>query len=181
MTKTETQVTFRKGTPADGQAVVDLHASAIRELGITSYTSDQVESWSASLDPDGYPFEEEGVHFVIAERGEEMVGFGELQLDSGEVAAVYVHPDHARTGVGRSILARLETTALQAGHESTVLTASKNAVPFYERMGYEVRESVDYESAGGLVLECMKMRKSSLSQSVVTDRTATTCSKRQMK
>ena len=72
----------------------------------------------------------------------------------GEVRAVYVHPDHARHGVGSALLAELEGYARGRGLDRLSLQSSLNAVGFYERAGYErVGEG---ESPGGLAVVGME-------------------------
>jgi len=72
---------------------------------------------------------------LVGERDGEVAGFGEW--DDGEVVACYVHPDHARTGVGSALLERLHEELREAGYDRATLTSSLNAVGFYERYGYE--------------------------------------------
>ncbi|MCU4751107.1 GNAT family N-acetyltransferase [Halobacteria archaeon AArc-curdl1] len=153
-------VTVRPAQPTDGEALVAVHVAAIRELGSSAYDDEQIEAWAAKKDPSGYPVEEETAHFVVATRDDDVVGFGHLALDAAEIRAVYVHPDHARDGVGTTILEHLERTALDAGLEDLSLLASKNAVEFYERHGWTSGEWVDHESTGGVTLECLWMEKS---------------------
>lgn len=157
---TSNSVTLRLATPADGEALVEVHVASIRELGPAAYDPEQVEAWAANKRPDRYPLEDESTHAVVAEadrESDDIVGFGWVDLEAGEVTAVYVHPDHARQGVGRAILEHLETAAREAGLESLGLTASVNAAPFYERFGYEPVEHVDHD-INGERLECVRMR-----------------------
>lgn len=153
---TPSPVTIRLATPADGEALVEVHVASIRELGPAAYDPEQVEAWAANKRPDRYPLGDESTHAVVAE-SDEIVGFGWVDLEAGEVTAVYVHPDHARQGVGRAILEHLETAAREAGLESLGLTASVNAARFYERFGYEPVERVDHD-INGEILECVRMR-----------------------
>ncbi|MCU4743917.1 GNAT family N-acetyltransferase [Halobacteria archaeon AArc-m2/3/4] len=153
-------IPLRPATPADGEALVEVHVASIRELGPAGYDPEQVEAWAANKRPDRYPLGDESTHAVVAEAGpesDEIAGFGWVDLEAGEVTAVYVHPDHARRGVGGTILEHLETAAREAGLESLGLTASVNAAPFYERFGYEPVEHVDHD-INGEILECVRMR-----------------------
>jgi putative acetyltransferase len=99
----------------------------------------------------------------------DVVGFGHLvppgereadhPAGEGEVRAVYVHGDHAREGVGSALLAHLEERARERGLSALVLWASRNAVGFYERHGYERVRGTTHETTGGVKLAVTVMRK----------------------
>jgi putative acetyltransferase len=155
----------RPATPEDAPAVFALHVASIRTLGPEGYDPDQVRAWARKdHGPEGYPIDEEGHHFVVAEREGEVAGFGDLVPDSEEVdaeadiRAVYVHPEHAGRGVGSTILAELEGYARGTGVGSIGITASLNAVGFYERAGYERLREASYDT-GGTELDVVVFRK----------------------
>ena len=163
----QSRVTLREATSADAESIADTHAASIRELGPAAYDDRQVRAWLSNVPPERYPLEDPDHHVVVAELegGVEIAGFGVLDYDpdgrddlTGEVGAVYVHPDHVREGVGRAILAALESAASDAGLETLVLTASRNAIDFYRRQGYEGVETVSLEMEAGVGLECLRMR-----------------------
>ena len=180
-------IRLREATPADEPAVADVHAASIRELGADAYDEQQVRAWLANVHPERYPLEEDGFRAVVAERrvederdtdaDTELVGFGLLDREpsdcdgtTGRIKAVYVRPDHVREGIGGAIVADLEAAARDADLETLVLTASANAIEFYDRQGYEGRETVALEMADDVSLACLRMRKR-LSDDRETDRT----------
>ena len=171
--------TVREATPDDVEAIRAVHASSIRGLATAHYDDRQIDSWS-DVDEDDYALPAEGFHVVVAEvsdtgeegergvvegaegAGEEgsIAGFGALDLESGEVRAVYVHAEHAGEGVGSSVLGELEERAARAGLADLHLTASLNAVPFYERHGWVSTEPTTHELGDGVELEAQVMEKS---------------------
>ncbi|WP_382281384.1 GNAT family N-acetyltransferase [Halostagnicola sp. GCM10023243] len=163
-----TDVRVREATPTDADAIAAVHAAAIRELGSGDYDDRQRRAWLANVHPERYPIEETdaGIHVLVAERDDRLVGFGWLDRNSsgrdesvGEIVAVYVRPDAVREGVGREILERLEGVARDAGLESIVLVASKHAIDFYRRQGYEGDETVVLEMTDDVSLAALRMRK----------------------
>ena len=97
--------------------------------------------------------------FVVAEAAERIVGFGELDVEHGQVKAVYVHPGHARRGIGRALLRELERIARVRGVAALWLDSSLNAVPFYRSEGFrESGESMHRLSSGGS-MPCVRMQK----------------------
>lgn len=143
---------IREATPADAEAVREIHAESIRGLGPGAYSEEQVEAWAAGCESADYTVGIESAEnrFVVAEDGEELHGFGTLSFDApeeyeasvdGEVTGVYVRPSSARNGVGSAILDDVERYARERGVRTLGLSASLNAVPFYEARGYDrIRE-----------------------------------------
>jgi putative acetyltransferase len=87
-----------------------------------------------------------------------IVAFGSLKLAApagyeaavdAEVTGVYVHPDAAREGVGTAVVETLEARARAEGVDQLGLTASANAVPFYEARGYDRGRERDHEFSAG--------------------------------
>ena len=161
--------TGRPAHPAAVAAIREVHVAAIRGLAATHYDVDQIDAWGDLAAAD-YSIPAEGAHVVVAEapvEGQEpadadgaVVGFGALDLESGEVRAVYVHPDHGREGVGGTLLAELERAARAAGLTELHLTASLNAVAFYEAQGWTSTAPTTHELDDGTELEARTMRKS---------------------
>lgn len=188
-------VTVRDATERDRVVVCDLHVASVQELGPQAYDEAVVQAWAGDgdRDPGDYPIGESGVEFLVAERDDELAGFGEVRAvdpddydvatdnpggpdaafatderggpntafaTAGEVRAVYVHPNHARQGVGTALLDELERRARRRGFDSLVLTASLNAVPFYEHHDYETVDELVHEFGGEVEGGAVVMRKS---------------------
>ena len=160
-------VLVREAEPGDVQAIATVHAASVRGLAASHYDGEQIASWSDSS-ADDFSLPDEGVQVVVAETagsdgseaGGEVAGFGAIDLESGEVRAVYVHPDHAGEGVGSAILGKLEGRARVEGLADLHLAASLNAVPFYERHGWASIGPTVHEIDDGVELEAVKMEKS---------------------
>lgn len=148
----------RPGARSDREAVLELHRAAVLAGGPAAYDDEQVAAWATRGDPSDSPVDDPAHEFVVCERDGDVVAFGDLDREFGEIVGVYVHPDHARAGVGSAVLDRLETVAREAGHDEGHLLASRNAVGFYERRGYERVAVETHETTGGVELECVRMR-----------------------
>jgi GNAT superfamily N-acetyltransferase len=88
-----------------------------------------------------------------------VVGFGELDLQRGEIVAVYVLPDAAGTGVGSDLLAHLEETARAADRTRLTLCASLNAEAFYARRGWRAGGREKHRLTPGVAVDCVRMDK----------------------
>ena len=164
----------RDAVPTDATDVLDVHRSAILELGPAAYDAEQVEAWAAGRSVDDYDFDYD--EFVVAETGtgevagtdpSDVVGFGTAtaecrdHLDStvdAEVTAVYVAPSMAGDGVGTAILADLHDRLRERGARSVAVWSSLNAVGFYERHGYERVRTHGHEFAEGVPADVVELR-----------------------
>ena len=79
--------------------------------------------------------------------------------DPARIRAFFVHPDHARKGIGRAIVNACETAARDEGFKRLELIATLPGQPLYAAMGYEVIEPYDIEVEGFGVLPAMRMGK----------------------
>lgn len=95
----------------------------------------------------------------MAQIGVSLVGFAELSPDGEEVRMVFVEPTVAERGIGTSLLERVEEEAARRGVERLSLRSSLNAVPFFERFGYETRAERERRLPDGTILRIVDMEK----------------------
>ena len=164
----------REATTDDAEAVRSVHSESITELGPEGYAEPQVAAWARGCESADYSsvIENEETEFVVAEDEGTVVAFGSATLESpeeyepaveAEVTGVYVHPTVARTGVGSAVLSEIERRVRDRDTHALGLSASLNAVSFYEEHGYErVREythefsSSESTSVTGTLVEMKK-------------------------
>ena len=164
----------RKATHTDAKAVRQIHRESIEGLGPEAYSQNQVEAWASGCESADYsaPIESDNVYFVVAEEDGEHRGFGSLQLETpneyeatvdAEITGVYVHPSTARAGVGTELLTNIEQEARNRGFQTLGLSASLNAVPFYEHHGYEKVREYSHEfspkQSTGVTGDLIEMKK----------------------
>lgn len=77
------------------------------------------------------------------------------QLDWGEVGLFFVDPDAQGQGAERRLWERLKERAEDLGLHALTLDADPSAVPFYERMGFQVTKTTPSESIPGRFLPVM--------------------------
>jgi putative acetyltransferase len=182
--------TIRPARPDDESAIEAVHEAAIRAFGPAAYDEVQVSAWAnEEVDETGWGVGDvtdlgaDDRYAVVAEVEDEIAGFGRIRLGAipdapadrllalvdrpvAEVTAVYVHPDHARTGLGTAILDALEARAREAGATVIGLLAARNAVEFYEGNGYEAVASRSHEPAEGVEMAATWMEKAITDQVV---------------
>jgi len=86
-------------------------------------------------------FEGEAIHLAAWDDTGRLVGVGRLHCavgNAGQIRYMAVDPEQRSHGLGRAILCELEGRAMKSGIEEIKLNSRRDAVPFYEKNGYQV-------------------------------------------
>ena len=99
----------------------------------------EANGWSSAQKPDTLMRALENSHSLISARVlGRLVGLGNA-ISDGHLVVYYphllVHPEFHRKGIGRGIMTRLMET--YAGFHQQQLTADRDAILFYESLGFE--------------------------------------------
>ncbi|AQL42717.1 hypothetical protein BV210_08330 [Halorientalis sp. IM1011] len=154
-------VRFRRAESEDAEEILSIKRAAIEDLEHWQYSPEQVDAWKPK---DSYldTFEEaiDDDRFVVhvGERDGRIVGYGALNVPDERIDAVYVHPDHHGHGVATALVKQLELSAQFQGIEKLDIVAARNAVPFYESVGYW-RLDDEVTTIEDVSVEFVRMRK----------------------
>lgn len=135
----ERAIQFRQAELADAESIVTVKRAAISDTTGT-YTPAQTDAWQPgddAVDSFEAAIEDEQFVVIVAVSGEEIQGYGALNVEKSRVDAVYIHPDRMRKGLGSSLLRQLESRARMCGLDELEVVSSVNAAEFYESFGYE--------------------------------------------
>ena len=152
------EIKIRKATYQDCKALCEIHVSAIRELGKSHYSEEEIDIWSRGRTPDRYEKQISERDVIIAENRSIPVGFGTLDLARGELVQLYVHPNYARKGAGTLLLEELMNMAREAGFGEIHCFSSLNAENFYINAGFLSGKKGKHQLNGGEI-ECVPMRR----------------------
>ena len=81
-------------------------------------------------------------------------------VEAARIRSFFIHPDHARKGIGTAILQACEGAAKAAGFLRTELVATLTGVPLYSAHGYTESRRFDIPLYNGASLPVVAMRKS---------------------
>jgi GNAT superfamily N-acetyltransferase len=171
---------IRAATPADRAEIEGLIATSARDLSRGDYTDAQVEAALGSAFGFDSQLVADGTYFVV-EDGRVLVGCGgwsfratrfgsdgqagrsaavlDPSTDAARIRAFFVHPDHARRGLGRALLERCESEARAQGFRAAELTATLPGLRLYATCGYTGGARETHPLPGGLTIEFVPMRK----------------------
>lgn len=79
--------------------------------------------------------------------------------DPARIRAFFIHPDWARRGIGKAILAACESAIIAAGFPQAELVATLAGEPLYLVCGYNEAERYEIPLSGGLTLPAVRMTK----------------------
>ena len=148
---------FRIGTTDDVATLWALRTRCVRETCSSHYPPEVIAPWSASPPPSQYARLLGQGGCVVADGPGGLLGFGVFDADANEVDALFVDPDRGGQGIGQALMQCL--LAMADREREVVLSASLNAVPFYQRQGFiSVREEV-YPHPSGVALASVSMRR----------------------
>lgn len=80
-------------------------------------------------------------------------------IEPARVRAMYTHPEFARQGIGRQILAASEAAARQAGFRRAELAATLAGAPLYRACGWTELAAID-ANVDGVLVPLIRMGKS---------------------
>ena len=94
-------------------------------------------------------FDQTATHFVVLENDEPIAAarIRETELNVGKVERVCVLPEHRRKHLGVLVMNALEEHAKQNGWKKLKLNAQTYAIPFYEKLAFQVT-SPEFDDAG---------------------------------
>jgi GNAT superfamily N-acetyltransferase len=152
-TATAEPITIRAAVFAEQSGILELQRLSLRTLGRDFYSDTEIESYLRHAPTLEDYLLADGTYFV-AHIGERLAGCGGWSLRDPaysavtrdamhapnplpRVRAMFVHPEFARRGVGRHLLADIERAIWESGHEEIRVDATLGGVALYERCGYQ--------------------------------------------
>jgi putative acetyltransferase len=133
-------VALRPYVPADARRCAEIFRSSIEELAAEDYGDEQREAWAARAD-DEHAF---GANLgqaltLLAVIDGAIAGFASLK-GADEIDMLFVEPEFARQGVGRTLVDALTRLAQARGVKRLTTEASDVAKPLFERQGFTAQK-----------------------------------------
>lgn len=171
---------MRRATARDAAALNGLIRESVLGLGGERYSPAQLASALEHLFGVDTRLIDDGTYFVV-EEGPALVACGgwsrrrtlfggdryadrvddllDRETEPARIRAFFVHPEHARRGLGRLLLAACEREARDSGYRRLELMATLTGVPLYQRAGFRIVSRLDLELPDGIRFPLAKMQK----------------------
>ncbi len=172
---------LRLAAEADIPALEHLIPLSARMLQAPYYTAAQIEAALGPVFAVDQQLIADGTYFVVESEGiivgcggwsrriaqyggghpqpEEKVGELNPKREPARIRAFFVHPEYARRGIGRMLLAACEDALRAAGFREAVMVATLAGEPLYKSAGYHVIERFDVIARDGVKLGAVRMGK----------------------
>ena len=149
-------VQFRVARREDAHVLSEL---AMASKGHWGYSAEFMAYCQDELAISAEEISAEGYCCVVAEREGAILGFYALQKLSKrevELDAMFVHPRHIGTGIGRRLMEHAQASAAEMDAECILVQSDPNAEAFYRRTGAEVIGSKESVSIPGRYLPLLR-------------------------
>ncbi|MEP7337528.1 MAG: GNAT family N-acetyltransferase [Acidobacteriota bacterium] len=175
---------IRLATFDDIPALERLIEESVRTLSIGFYTPQQIESSLTHVFGVDTQLIVDETYFVVEAEGQ-IAGCGgwskrrtlyggdqmkheeddllDPKTEASRIRAFFIHPNFARRGIGRMLLAACEKAAGQAGFTALELGATLPGKPLYAACGFHVIEQIEATLPDGVTVPIIRMGKSILS------------------
>lgn len=172
--------TLRKATHADIPALNELIARSARGLSSGEYSARQIEgALRGAFGVDTQLLTDE-TYFIVEDFGA-IVGCGgwsfrstlfggdaragrdssilDPETQAAKIRAFFVHPDHARRGIGSLLLEHCENAARACRYAEVELMATLPGAKLYAARGYLAAPLVNFDVGSGESIQFIPMRK----------------------
>ncbi len=159
----------------------ELIVQSARGLSQEDYTKEEIEDAITYVfgidtelieDQTYYVIEKDGVYMACGGWSKRRTLFGGNQCktresgyldpfkDPAKIRAFFVHPNHARKGLARTLLEYCEQQARLEGFSKIEMMSTLPGVKFYQTCGYEFGAEENYALPNGNFIKFVKMSKS---------------------
>jgi len=144
---------------ADLAQVVSCFTESVRVTASLDYDSRQIDVW-APIDPnlDAWHKRLAGGDSWVADVQGVVTGFVRIE-PNGLIDLLYVHPLHARVGIGGELLRFACSTAAKHGARQLEANVSLTARPLFQKAGFRVEEERHFDYKGVAFCNFRMMRK----------------------
>jgi GNAT superfamily N-acetyltransferase len=171
-----TDVDIRFADPSDRLELRKMQVHSFRTLGGPYYDNAVIEAFIVGVGTMDDALLDDGTFFAATMEGR-IVGCGGWSartpgyvlhmngsraapgVQKATVRSIFVHPDFARRGIAKAIMAAIEAEIVTANFTSASLTATLSGVPLYRSLGYSSGDAVTLKLRDGLVFVGIGMTK----------------------
>ncbi len=154
--ESEGQIRVRPFQPGDEAGMAGLIAHTLQVSNSRDYSPEYLDEIARGYGPGFFAERAGDTHFYVVLHGGRVIGCGGVTGYRGSAAesyllSIFVHPAYQGRGIGRRIMAALESDEYFTRASRAELAASITAVEFYRKLGYGFKDGVTEPDASGVV------------------------------
>lgn len=135
--------TLRNARENDAPAIAKIWVESIRTLCAAHYTAEELAARCSGKTPETVrELIRHSAFFIVAESESGIFGFCTCSDFQIIRAALYVAPEAAGRGIGRSLLRAWEEAARKHGIRIMRIHSGRNATGFYRKCGYRLEKEI---------------------------------------
>jgi len=159
----DAKIIIRSFCEEDAQGLLEAHYSAVHEIASKDYSKEICNSWSPLVNKERINSflnqDKSEVIQIVAENQNKILGFAEYSPKNNQLWACYVHSNYNGKGVAKRLINYIHKDAIKREVKFLEMDSSITAMPFYQKMGYEIISEGEHELCLGGKMKCYKMKK----------------------
>jgi len=152
-------IKIRKAKTEDASDLAKIRRGVIRSYAKDAYPPEVIKLWSGSTNVALYKKVHPDWARYTAVDDTKVIGYGNISKE-GRIGGVYVHKDYVGQGIGTKLMLKLEDQARKWKVKKLDCIASKNAKPFYEKLGFKVIKRNKHSLSKSIAMTVYLMEKS---------------------
>ncbi|MBN1220059.1 MAG: GNAT family N-acetyltransferase [Anaerolineae bacterium] len=147
---------IREFEPKDAEKLSQLIIQNLQQVNIKDYPPEAIDKLAESYTPASIIEDAEKQLTVVGLVDDQVVGTA--SLDQDRVRSVFVDTGRHGCGIGKELMAVVETYAQKQGLKKIFLLSGLSAYGFYEKLGYEIVKRFEND-LDGIPLSVIQMEK----------------------
>jgi predicted N-acetyltransferase YhbS len=156
LSEEDSSLFIRRFSPDDAELLSQLIIRNLQLVNIHDYSSEVIEALIPSYSPERIRHTAESTYTIVCIDGETIVGTA--LLDGNRIRNVFVEVERHGKGIGRRLMAALETHALENQLTRICLHGGVTAEGFYHKLGYRSIKHIVHD-LDGVPLSLIRMEK----------------------
>ncbi len=148
-------IEIRRFEEKDAEPLSRMIINTLWESNIKDYSEEYVEATVKEFSPELVSKKASWTHFYVATDGEDIIGCGAIgpyynKEDESSLFSIFVNSTCQKQGVGRKIIECLEGDEYFLRAKRIEIPASKTALNFYRKFGYDFKDGTAEVDEEGL-------------------------------
>lgn len=141
------KIKIRKVSSKDIQNIVDLHRKVVSKTNAEQYDKEVIEEWLSQITPEGvkYQLKDKTTPWYLLELNSKIIGFCQFSIVEKTIFQLNINPNYQGKGYGKTLSNFMEKKFRNAGVSNVELNSTLNALSFYEKLGFKVKNPIKYK------------------------------------